>query len=84
MKRRDTFQSERAAGTTCSVCSGARADEVLWCQEESDRLSRSSVVCVSCRVGIRIRGARVDMRIQLRCKVGDPDGGVQWLRQYLG
>ena len=80
MKRRDTFQSERAAGTTCSVCSGARADEVLWCQEESDRLSRR----VGYRVGIRIRCARVDMRIGTLCKVGDPDGGVQWLTTYLG
>lgn len=34
-----------------------------------------------CRVGIRIRGARVDMRIATLCKVGDPDGGVQWLRR---
>jgi hypothetical protein len=60
----------------------------MCCQEESDRLSRSSSVVrvVSCGyTHIRILlCASGYAHTATPCKVGDPDGGVQWLRQYLG
>ena len=84
MKSRDTFQSERASERAMGDYSAVLVLGRCAVIAKSDRLSRRVGFCEWCRVGIRIRCAQVDMRIGTLCKVGDPDGGVQWLRQYLG
>jgi hypothetical protein len=75
MKRRDTFQSERPAGRRVAY-------GVVLCARASGLLEGKRQVEPQrwwCRVDIRIRRVRVDMHSRTLCRVGDPDGGVQWL-----
>ena len=74
MKKRDTFQSERRGGRRV-----ARAVVLSEGKRQVEPQRRMY------RVDIRIRCVRVGMRTQYLaatlCRVGDPDGGVQWLSE---